>query len=84
MLIGKACRAAEWKTESWVVKSYAMHLIFFFPLWAKGERKFTLGEKHKSERDFPLVGGIGLAARIRGSGIDQSPSNSVGVWESLT
>ena len=45
----------------------------------KGKRKFTLGEKYKSLRDFLLVGGIGLAARVRGSGIEQSPSNSAGL-----
>ena len=48
----------------------------YFPLL--GEEKFPLGVEYIFESKFPLVARIGLAARACGSGIGQSPSNSVG------
>ena len=47
----------------------------YFPLL--GEEKFPLGVEYIFESKFPLVARIGLAARACGSGIGQSPSNSV-------
>ena len=48
----------------------------YFPLL--GQDKFPLGVEYTFESRFPLVARIGLAARACGSGIGQSPSNSVG------
>ena len=48
----------------------------YFPL--QGKDKFPLDEGDIFESKFPLVARIGLAARACGSGIGQSPSNSVG------
>ena len=47
----------------------------YFPLL--GQDKFPLGVEYTFESRFPLVARIGLAARACGSGIGQSPSNSV-------
>ena len=47
----------------------------YFPL--QGKDKFPLDEGDIFESKFPLVARIGLAARACGSGIGQSPSNSV-------
>ena len=54
----------------------------YFPL--QGKDKFPLDEGDIFESKFPLVARIGLAARACGSGIGQSPSNSVDIYSVYT
>ena len=75
-------KLAEWRSVNYMIKRSNFPQCYFqfstqtyFPLQAKD--KFPLDEGDIFESKFSFVAQIGLAARACGSGIGQSPSNSV-------